>query len=222
MGAVGRLHSIPNYERANKILIAAKLSNVEIDYDPNFKFGVDNKTEEYIAKFPLGQAPAFESKDGLLLTESDAITFYIASQKENNPLLGSNKNDYAKILQYSYYGATQITPPALQLYMPLFGFAEYDKKVEETAYTRIDKALSYLDNEIKGKEYLVGNHITLADVFMFCVMDGLYRMFYTKEHRDQYPNFSSYFERISQIPEVKEVVGEFKYAQERKKYTPKA
>lgn len=56
--------------------LTAKLSNVHIDYDEAFEFGKSNKTPEYLAKFPLGQTPGFESADGLRLTESTAIAFH--------------------------------------------------------------------------------------------------------------------------------------------------
>lgn len=56
--------------------LAAKLSQVLIDYDESFEFGKSNKTPEYLAKFPLGQTPGFESADGLRLTESTAIAFH--------------------------------------------------------------------------------------------------------------------------------------------------
>ncbi|KAI9292688.1 glutathione S-transferase [Neoconidiobolus thromboides FSU 785] len=222
MVSIGRLYGPANNGRINKPLITAKLSGIEIDYDSNFKFGVDNKTEEYLSKFPLGQTPAFESKDGLLLTESDAIAFYIASQKENNTLLGADKNEYAKILQYSFYVSTQITPSFLDLYLPILGFAPYDAKKEEGAYSRIDRALGYLDSQLKGKTYLVGNQVTVADVILFTGVDGLYSKFYAKEHRDKFPNFTKYFDGISQLSEVKEVIGEYKYAQERPNLAPKA
>ncbi|KAI9293395.1 glutathione S-transferase, partial [Neoconidiobolus thromboides FSU 785] len=104
---------------------------------------------------------------------------------------------------------------------PIMYNTEYNKKVEETSYAHVDKALTYLDNELKGKEYLVGNQLTLADVFIFCITECLYQMFYAKEHRDKYPNFSNYFDRIAKLPQVIDVIGEFKYAQKRAEHTPK-
>ena len=44
-------------------------------------FGETNKSPEFLKKFPLGKVPAFEGSDGLLLTESNAIAYYVANDE---------------------------------------------------------------------------------------------------------------------------------------------
>jgi elongation factor 1-gamma len=41
--------------------------------------GVTNKSPEFLAKFPFGKIPAFESADGFRLFEGDAIARYSES-----------------------------------------------------------------------------------------------------------------------------------------------
>ncbi|KAI9292687.1 hypothetical protein K502DRAFT_351750 [Neoconidiobolus thromboides FSU 785] len=178
------LCSISNYERAYRIFLIAKSSIVEIDYNPNFRFGANNKNEEHLKKLSLSQTPIFESKSGLYLTKSDVIALYLVSQKENNPLLGVDVNEYGKIFKYSFYISTQIDPFPIDLLFPIIGFGECDKKIEE----------------LKGRGCLVENQFTLADIFIICAIDDIYSKFYVKEHHDQYPNFAKYFEHISQMP----------------------
>jgi hypothetical protein len=45
---------------------------------PAFAHAMDNKTPEYLRKFPGGKIPAFEGPDGFLLTETMAISKYSA------------------------------------------------------------------------------------------------------------------------------------------------
>jgi elongation factor 1-gamma len=59
-------------------LAVAKYGGVELDM-PEFTHMQDNKKTEYIAKFPGGKIPAFEGKDGFLLTETIAVTKYCKS-----------------------------------------------------------------------------------------------------------------------------------------------
>ena len=47
----------------------------------DFKFGETNKSPEFLKKFPLGKVPAFEGSDGVLLTESNAIAYYVANDE---------------------------------------------------------------------------------------------------------------------------------------------
>ena len=44
-------------------------------------FGETNKSAEFLKKFPLGKVPAFEGSDGLILTESNAIAYYVANDE---------------------------------------------------------------------------------------------------------------------------------------------
>jgi len=59
--------------------------------------GVDNKSAEYLSKFPLGKTPALELLEGpnnLKLVESNAIAYYIASAKEGSLLIGDTKEEW--------------------------------------------------------------------------------------------------------------------------------
>jgi len=53
----------------------ASYTGTELDL-PAYEHTVDNRTPEFLAKFPLGKIPAFESADGFNLTEGIAIARY--------------------------------------------------------------------------------------------------------------------------------------------------
>merc|ERR1712242_459133 len=73
-------YTYPDNFRAQKALIAAKYSGAEVTVAKDFVFGETNKSPEFLKKFPLGKVPAFEGSDGLLLTESNAIAYYVAKE----------------------------------------------------------------------------------------------------------------------------------------------
>merc|ERR1711877_107183 len=77
----GTLYTYPDNFRAQKALIAAKYSGAEVTVAKDFVFGETNKSPEFLKKFPLGKVPAFEGSDGLLLTESNAIAYYVANDE---------------------------------------------------------------------------------------------------------------------------------------------
>jgi len=61
--------------RVRRVLAAAALAGVELDYDSSFSMKNDWKTEEFTKKHPLGYLPALEDGD-LYLEESGAIAEY--------------------------------------------------------------------------------------------------------------------------------------------------
>merc|ERR1712025_1100068 len=77
----GTLYTYPDNFRAFKALIAAKYSGAQLTVAKDFVFGETNKKPEFLKKFPLGKVPAFEGSDGVLLTESNAIAYYVANDE---------------------------------------------------------------------------------------------------------------------------------------------
>ena len=49
------LYTYPDNFRAFKALIAAKYSGADVKVDSSFQYGVTNKTDAYLSKFPLGK-----------------------------------------------------------------------------------------------------------------------------------------------------------------------
>merc|ERR1719454_868961 len=76
--ASGTLFTYPNNFRAYKALIAAEYSGAKVKVDPNFKFGETNASKAFLAKFPLGKVPAFESSSGDCISESNALHTMLA------------------------------------------------------------------------------------------------------------------------------------------------
>jgi len=209
--SAGKLYGNSNNPRVNKPRIAAKLSGVTIDFEPEtFKMGETNKSSEYLSKFPLGQVPSFETKDGICLTESNAIAFHLANIKENNPLLGKNKNELSKIQQYMFFSEAQFIFPVITLLMLKYKYIPYYEGIEKQAFERLDLALVYLENEIKDKEYLVGDALTLADIIMGENLAFAFCMILDEEHRKKSPKVLKYFNNYRELAEVKEIAGETK------------
>jgi hypothetical protein len=61
--------------RVRRVLAAAALAGVELEYDNTFTFRSEWKTPEFLAKFRLGYLPVLEDGD-LKLQESGAIAAY--------------------------------------------------------------------------------------------------------------------------------------------------
>merc|ERR1712200_128312 len=88
-------------------LVAAKYSGANVTVAKDFVFGETNKSAEFTKKFPLGKVPAFEGSDGTLLTESNAIAYYVANDELRG---GSDAATRAQVLEFMCWADSDVLP----------------------------------------------------------------------------------------------------------------
>merc|ERR1711937_884484 len=126
----GTLFTYPDNFRAQKAEIAAKYSGAKLTVSKDFKFGETNKSAEFLKKFPLGKAPAFEGSDGTLLTESNAIAYYVANEELRG---GSDAATRAQVVQWMSMADSDILPADCTWVFPTMGIMQYNKNATERA-----------------------------------------------------------------------------------------
>jgi len=67
--------NVTGNSRVRRVLAAAALAGVELDYDSSFSMKSDYKTEEFLKKNPVGYLPFLEDGD-FSLADSSAIAEY--------------------------------------------------------------------------------------------------------------------------------------------------
>lgn len=90
------------------------------------------------------------------------------------------------------------------------GFAT-TKKAHERAVRDVFDSLDFIEQQLDGRQYLVGSQITEADIRAFVTLVrfdlAYYGLFRTNLKRVQdYPNISAYMQRIYQLPGIEETV----------------
>lgn len=212
----GTLYTYPESFRAYKAQIAAQYSGAKLDV-PEFKLGVTNKTEEFLKKFPLGKVPAYESKDGVLLFESNAIAYYLAT----DAMRGANKADAAAVQQWINFGDNEIVPGSRTWVYPCLGIMQYNKQNTERAKTEIKQALGVLNDFLLTRTYLVGERISLADIGLCCDLLALYQMVLDPEFRQPYGNVNRWFTTLVNQPQFKAVIGDIKLCEKMAQFDAK-
>ncbi|KAL1917594.1 uncharacterized protein VTP21DRAFT_3987 [Calcarisporiella thermophila] len=210
----GKLYTYPHNPRVAKILITAKYSGAELEIDGDFEMGKTNYTKEFLAKFPLGKVPAFEGADGLKLFESSAIAFHVANSKDNNPLLGRDKQEASQIWQWILYSENEFNPHISAWSGPLMGYMQYNEFVHQKAITALKRALASLDKHLASHTYMVGESITLADIAVFTSLKFGFQFLFEEEFRKDYQNVTRHFTMCKNIEQFKSVVGEFELCKE--------
>jgi len=131
----------------------------------------EHKTENFLKLNPNGKVPCIVD-DGFVLWESAAIVQYLA-EKHKPEMLGASLKDKALVQQWSYWTMTESQPPLVDLLIQTV-FVPEDKR-DQALIARREKQLpnifAVLENELKGKKFLVGNTYSVADVMVGSAMN---------------------------------------------------
>lgn len=89
----------------------------------------------------------------------------VTSQNEKTTLLGTTKQDYASILRWMSFANTEMLPVLRNWIVPLLGREPYNKKNVDEAIKASAKVMDALEHHLVTHTFLVGERITLADLF---------------------------------------------------------
>lgn len=204
----GTLYTYPENFRSYKALIAAEYSGTQIkvvSQPPDFVLGVTNKTDDFLAKFPLGKVPAFSTADGKHFSESNAIAFYLA----NEQLRGKTFEDAAFVQQWISFADNEVLPATCAWVFPAMGIMPPNKQAVEKAKADLRRALAALNSHLHYQTYLVGERITLADIAVMSNLMLAYKWVLDPEFRSGFNNVTRWFVTMINQKQVKKIVGEF-------------
>ena len=155
--------------------------------------------EDLLTVNPKGAVPTLRLDDGDVLTEGAVIVQYIADQAGNTTLAPApGTKERLKVQEWLNYIASELH----KSFSPLF------KPTTPDAYKAIvkanlDKQFAYLDKTLAGKDYLTGKNFTVADAYLFTIMNWRHLH---KMDISAYKNLATYLDRISARPKVKEAM----------------
>ena len=150
---------------------------------------------DYYTINPLGYVPLLELDNGERLREGPAIVQYIADQVPDKQLAPANGTLARYRLQE---WLTFIGTELHKGFSPLFNPAtpeEYKPMVRE----RLLQRLLWVDSQLAGKQYLMGDQFTVADGYLFTVTNWTQP---TKLDISGLANLAAYRERVGARPAV--------------------
>lgn len=203
----GTLYTYPDNFKAFKGLVAAEFSGAKVkvlSQPPDFVLGETNTSEAFLSKFPLGKVPAFESNDGKCFSDGNAIAIYLG----NDQLRGKSVMDKTEIQQWISFADNEILPPSCTWVFPCMGIMAFNKQTTERAKSDLKTALTFLNEHLKLKTFLVGERISLADICCTCNLLLAYKWVLDPEYRAGFNNVTRWFLTMVNQPELKRVVGD--------------
>ncbi len=132
---------------------------------------VDNKTkttksgENFWDVNPKGVVPVLKLDDGAHLTEAATILLYLADRKPESGLLPKHGTmDYYRMLEWMNFVSSEIH----KQFTPLFKDGTPDE-YKPIAKKNVLAAFTLLDKHLAGKQFLVGDKLSVADIYLFVV-----------------------------------------------------
>jgi glutathione S-transferase len=171
-------NSIGPNPRVVRMFMAEKgidVPKVEVDLR-----GGENRREPYTKLNPSGQCPALELDDGTVLAEVTVICEYLDETKKDTPsLIGNSPAERAATRMWTRRVDLNIVEPALNGFRFAEGLKLFQNRVRcipEAAdglkATARDK-LAWLEGLMGGKSYIAGDKLSMADIFLFPMLDFL-------------------------------------------------
>ena len=144
---------------------------------------------------PLGYVPYLVLDDGTGLREGPAIVQYIADQAPDKKLAPPNGSIARYQLQsWLNFVGTEVH----KSFSPLFNPATPDD-AKQAAKERILGRLTWVDGELAGKQYLMGDDFTVADGYLFTVTNWAKPL---QIDLSPFANLVAYRERVGARPAV--------------------
>ena len=150
---------------------------------------------DYYSINPLGYVPLLVLNDGTQLSEGPAIVQYIADQVPDRQLAPAN----GSMARYQLQSLLNFIGTELHKgFGPLFNPAtpaDYKPAVIEKLLSR----MAWVDSQLAGKHYLMGDTFTVADAYLFTVTGwGAY----VKVDLSGFANISAHRARVAARPAV--------------------
>lgn len=94
----------------------------------------------------------------------------------------------------------EVLPNLGAWYRPLLGWDAYNKKTIDDAQKAAAKAVAVVEAHLLNNTYLVGERITLADLFAVSIISRGFQFFFDKEWRSANPNVARWYETVYNQP----------------------
>lgn len=151
-------------------------------------FKGEGQTKKYKKIHPLGCVPALEV-DGSIIYESGAICDWLTDYYSEKQLAPSYKSDLRiKYKQWFYFVIATLEPEAWSIVLHSFILQEKRRvpgmiKISEKNFK---SALTVIEKELEGKNYLVGDDFTTADIILVSILSWLPKLVFSFENTYTY------------------------------------
>ncbi|MEB6669450.1 glutathione S-transferase [Acinetobacter pittii] len=198
------LHHL-NASRSFRILWLLEEINQPYELKSYFRDKTTNLAPQELKNIhPLGKSPVIEL-NGKVIAESGAIVEILIEKFAPQLMPAKDSDSYLDYLQWVHFSESSAMVPYL---LNIFNSIELKngtqlKFLDQYARTELDKVFSYLDQQLVGKKFLVGDCLTGADFMIGFVVYGLIN---SLNIRSKYLNIEQYVQGLENLESWKKAM----------------
>jgi len=165
-------------------------------------FAGEGRNPSFLAKNPTGAVPVLELEDGRLLTESNAILFYLA---QGTAYLPADAWSQAQVLRWMFFEEDFIQNglASLRHWTQTHKLARRSPEMIASKQAVSHRALDILERWLQGRSFLTDAGYTIADMSLFAYIS---RAGEAGIDLTAYPAVTAWIERVRSQPNFLEAV----------------
>jgi glutathione S-transferase len=155
--------------------------------------------DDYLKVNPKGQVPALGLDSGELVTEGPVIVQMIADKAAGKNLAPARDSaERYKLQEWLNFITTEVHKNFGPLFSPVLA-----DDAKAFFKDRVMAKFKYLDSQLAGRDFLMGKQFTVADGYLFTMLNWADRM---KFDLSAMPNLSAYKTRVGARPMVQQAL----------------
>ncbi|KAH6982660.1 elongation factor EF-1 gamma subunit [Ilyonectria destructans] len=208
----GKIYTYPKAPRSTMVLYIAELLKLDVEIVTALPIKIYTDRggvgEEYLSKFHPGKVPALETADGFCVYENIAVSWFLAKQDPKTTLLGSGLLEETTCLRWASFTDYELLPPIMAWINPIIGRAPSSPEILAQLEENCELTVRAVEKEISGKTFLVGDVLTIADLFVVSGLARGYQFVFTKAWAAKHPIVHEYYMRLRSDPIFTKILGE--------------
>ena len=167
----------------------------------------ENRQPPYTDRNPGGQLPALELDNGKCIGETVTIWEYLEEKHPTPALIGASAEERAETRQWQRRVEQNVTENVYNGFRFAEGLDLFKNRVPcepdaAPGLKRIAQArMKWLDGLIAGREYIVPNRFTIADIILYCCLD--FSAGVGQKIDPSLANLTAWFKRVESRPSAK-------------------
>lgn len=163
--------------------------------------------EDYFSINPLGYVPLIELEDGTRLREGTAILQYLGDLKPDTQLVPAHGTlARYRLVEWLGFLSTEIHKG----FIPLL-YARLAGDYVDTARPKLRAGFEWIDGELDGKDWLMGERFTVADAYLFSLIGWAQASWLTTYVKtdlrlDDLSRLAAWYGRMRQRPAVRRAI----------------
>ncbi len=156
-----KIYGSSNSGNCLKVKWVSERLGIPFEWIETDTFAGQTRTPEFLKLNPAGQVPAIVLDDGRVLAQSNAIMLFLA---EGSDLVPSDAFARAKMFEWLFWEQYSHEPTIAVRIARLFYLQMKEEDLDPALKSKGEAALARMDAALAGRDWLVGETISLADI----------------------------------------------------------